>query len=232
MGVELGTGDPADELVPEQTTRPIAAFPLNERRADFKLLIDKESPKRFTSTFKRLKDQTWSLNVEDLREIQFRASNGRVMVTRDVDVKENVRVDYDPPLEFLKPSLAKNQPINGESTMIVRNRKTGSIRDQGTCVYQVTLVGKKQIDTELGKLDVQHIRMTRKIKLNLAQVDITIDQLRHATFGLIRSYTVRQTKALGLFGSTTTEDMVLLKYQAIETNESNSSRRGTEKESE
>ncbi len=198
------------------TTGVLATFPTHARTAAFDVTVNRRAAKSLKSQFEATNDHAWRFTLAGVREIHFQRINGVICVQRDVDHTERVTVDYDPPLRFLSASLQQDAPIEGTSKMTVRNLGAESIRDQGTCQYKVEWKGQKQIETKLGMLDVQHVRMTRKIKLNLAEVDITIDQLRHEKVGLVRGYTVRHTRALGLIGSTSTEDMIKTKVDPVD----------------
>jgi DUF3108-like len=138
-------------------------------------------------------------------------ADGSLLIAADVDFTQAAHVDYDPPLRRLPATLKPGEAYEGESKMVVKHTANGAVRDQGTCAYKVELIESRAVDTPAGRFDAAIVRMTRSIKLNLAQVEVTIVTAYAPGVGVVAEYVDRNTKALGLFTIQSREKLLLSK---------------------
>lgn len=153
-------------------------------------------------------DAGWIWAAEDLRAVQLLPDeDGDIAIAREFEPGEDSDVRYDPALLMLPATLEPNQPATAESRMTVLNAKGDATRAKGTCHVTVELLGRREVEAPAGRFDCVVLRTTRRIKLDLAEVEVEIHSAYAPGTGLIRQTIDRRTRALGLFGGTTREQL-------------------------
>ncbi len=136
----------------------------------------------------------WRLEIEGWRVSELtRAQDGSVLVVRNVDVRERVALDYDPPILLVPSAMAAGLPLEGSSRMRVLDAESGAERDAGDCRWRIELVEPAGAD------GVFELRTTLRIELRLAVADVGIESSYQAGRGLAGERVDRRTRALGLF---------------------------------
>lgn len=171
------------KLIKDPTPGPSAITPVradrlmprNDATGSFEVMVgpNKGKIRPFTRTFK---NNHWIIVEKgDHRGFYRQDSEGRIILDREDDFNEQVQVDYKPGIVILPPVLGDGDALpRGKVQMIVKNLKTGKIRDRGTCTYQVTAVTEKKITTPAGTFRGYVVEQKRHLNLSLAKVDLTI----------------------------------------------------------
>jgi len=187
------------------TIAPIRAeklLPASDAHGAFKVMTGshKGDLRDFTRTFK---DGKWTIMEKgDHRGFYHRGKDGQIILDREDDFEENVRVDYDPGIVVIPAVVGGKDPLpHGKVKMIVKNLKTGHQRDHGTCTYKFTGVQKKRLKTPAGSFDVYVIEQKRHLDLNLANVDVTIHTGYAPGEGTVLDAVWQTMHTLGIFTS-------------------------------
>ena len=161
----------------------------------------------FTWRLTRDADGLWSDTDEGAHTMFVREKDGAILVMREVDNEENVRIEYDPPLELLPAKLETGKPRETRCRMMVFDLSTGAQLEEGECVHVVEYLGRRKVRSAAGEVEVCRTRAVRKMKLKLAQVEVLIEIDAVPGLGKVRSRIERNTKPLGLFSVKTVEEV-------------------------
>jgi len=152
----------------------------------------------------------WKYTLEATRVVWVeRNPGGGMSVPREQDSAEGVDIAYKPALVLLPPSLTINEPFTQTCEMIVTNLKDGAPRDRGTCTITVKLVGQRKVMTPAGEFECAIVESTRVIDLHLAKVDVAVRTAYAPKLGTVAEGLAQTTRALGIIGSTTEEEIRL-----------------------
>lgn len=189
---------------------PVAAltiYPLTPARHTHQHTEGKRKGQTFTWRMTRGPDGTWIDEDEGAHTMVVREKDGAIFVIREEDTEENVRIEYDPPLELLPARLEVGKPRETTCRMTVFDRTTGKEREQGECVHVVEFLGRRGLATAAGEVEVCRTRAVRRMALKLAQVEVVIEIDAAPGQGKLRSRIERNTKPLGLFSVKSVEEV-------------------------
>lgn len=180
------------------------------------LRTHKGKEKRVTFELAKVDAQTWTWAAEDFRVTTLSIDDdGGIRIKSDIEFDEDADARYAPPLPMLPAKLEPDKPVTAESKMTVYDANGKKIKAKGTCRVTIELLGKRSVDTPIGPIECYVIRTTRKIDLDLANVEVVIHNAYAPALGkgkgsgLVRQAFERHTKALGLLGGKTAEELVL-----------------------
>ena len=169
---ELIARDGPIELVTEADKKR-ELLPLKEASGAYLVKVGKKPATEDEYRLEQTDDGLWALTLNDMHVTYFRrAKDGSTTVPREIDLGEHVEVDYQPEIQLLPGSWENGPVIDGTTSMIVKNTKTGLVREKGVCVYRLELVGKQKVHTPAGDFEAFVVRETRHIRLNLAKSDV------------------------------------------------------------
>lgn len=200
---------------PLRATRPISAsqlHPLAARDGRIQIVVDDQTPMAVGYRLEQVGDQPgkWRWVLDGIRTIYLTNNpDGAIAISREDELSEEVSVDYEPALVFLPARMAMGEPFKGVCQMTVRNLKTGSVRDRGSCNYQIELLGTRAAHTPARTSKAHVVQSQRRIELRLAQVQIKSETEFVAHRGWAAERIHRVTEVLGMFASTRTEKLTL-----------------------
>ncbi|QDU33714.1 hypothetical protein KS4_17700 [Poriferisphaera corsica] len=139
--------------------------------------------------------------IDGLRRVYLEwDTQGNLVLKRDDDFKENVRVMYTPGIIVVPVKLEQNEPnITSKSRVQVFNLSDGHPRAAGTINSQLIAIWQSRIETNAGPFDAYIIREKRSLDLDIAQVDLTLDTAYSPGNGEILQMEWRTQKTLDLF---------------------------------
>lgn len=173
-------------------------FPLDARSIEM-LVTSDEDKKNVRYTLSPLPGNRWQERMDDGNEaVLARGDDGSLLLISDDQAMENVTVQYEPPMVILPGHLEMGATLSGESVMTVFERGSSRIRDQGTCRYQITLLGQQTVQTALGDVAVVAVQMEREIHLRMAYVTVTIWSAFAPEFGVVAQDSHQRLRILGL----------------------------------
>lgn len=187
--------------------QPIAAtklFPLSPRQGAFAVRENGKPPRTVPFQLQKHGDY-WILSDPQNRTYLRQADNGDLVIFREDDARQQVRIDYDPAIVMLPARITPTSRPHGQVKMIVHNLSNGKVRDQGTCDYTIAPIGQVRVKTPAGVYETYHLRTTRKINLHLANAEVTLDTSYAPGVGQVAQVVKQHTQALGLFGSDSTQ---------------------------
>jgi hypothetical protein len=200
-----------DEMRPALPTDAATLMPAEPRQAVFQHIAGQAEPTTVPLTIEKTLSGTWQATFTGMSTQVFRRlDDGTIHLEQDIDNEQNARVSYDPPIVWLPGTLRPDTTHEGTTTMTVTNLADGSHRDTGPCTYTVQLVGRQHVPTPVGWFDAVLVRMTRKIDLNLADVNVTIDIAYVPRVGMVAQTVEQKIRALGLFPITKHEQFRLM----------------------
>ncbi len=157
-------------------------------------------------------DDLWRLTLENKAATFFQPDpDGNIMIPCEDDLGENVEMTYTPALKMLPGQWPKGLVVEGDVKMLVKNIKTGGVREKGHCKYRVELLGRQRVSTPAGDFDTYLVRETRHIFLQMAKADSICDTWYVAEKGDVKEHTKERTKVFGLFGGWHVEDCQLVR---------------------
>jgi hypothetical protein len=202
----LPTADTATQPAAPVLTAPLLAF--REESRPYRVTLGPRKGQTLTAALTDQGDGRWRYELENTREVfLIRNDADGTLVTRETDQEEKVEVLYEPALQMLPPEMTPGVPVTNEVKMTVRNLADGKVRDQGTCELTCEYIGTRVVSSLNGDVEAHVIRTTRRIKLNLAQVEVKIENAYLPDVGTIVERFWRDTRALGLFSVKTSEEL-------------------------
>ena len=126
--------------------------------------------------------------------------DGSVVLPREDDLHEKVRVEYDPPLLVLPARLGEGEIKRVTSKVAVTVLETGAPRASGECVSTIAEIHERQIKTPAGTVNAYVVRQVRSMSLSVAKVGVVIDTSYAQVGGLVEQEYWEARKMLGLFG--------------------------------
>ena len=140
-------------------------------------------------------------NVEGLRRVYLEWDRkGNLILKRDDDFQENVRVMYNPGLVVLPAKLKEKEPnIKSVSKMEVFGLTDGNRRAIGTVESNITAMWEAKLPLDNKELDAYIVREKRTINLDVANVQLTLDTAFAPGQGKILQMEWRTQKALDIF---------------------------------
>ncbi len=189
---------------------PVAAidiYPLQAAKQTHHYVDGRRKGQIFTWRFERGTDNTWNDVDEGMHTMVIREKDGAILVVREEDSDEKVRIEYDPPLELLPAKLEVGKPRETKCRMSVYDLATGNLREEGDCVHVVEYLGRQKRRIAAGEVDACRTRAVRRMQLKLAQVEVVIEVAAVPGQGKIWSRIERDTRALGLFSVKSAEEM-------------------------
>lgn len=200
---------PAADTSAELTVDAADLLPLTPRSRTF-IHRSGGDESRWTFTLEPVDDTTFAWTaLEQRRTLLRRGDEGGIVIPEETEWADNSHVQYDPPIPLLPPTLRTGEPVEAEAAMTVLDRASGNRRAAGNVTVSIELLGERQVQTPAGPFDALVIRSQRRIRLDLASVDVTIDAAYAPGIGMVRQTIERRTRALGLFGGTKTETLEL-----------------------
>jgi hypothetical protein len=137
----------------------------------------------------------WVLTVEGLQATYLAINDrGDLVMPREDDFTENARVDYDPALVVVPAGQTRYE---GESRMTVRSLDGEQQRDRGTVEYLVETLGEHRLATPDGEHAAVIVRMSRLLRLSLAQVEVIGVDAYGEQAGPLAEHSERTVRALG-----------------------------------
>ncbi len=194
-------------------TDAVAAADLLPLEAGKATYVRKRDGKESRVTFTLAQaDKGWQWEAEDVRSTTL-VGGGKdgIAIARDIEFDEDADVRYDPPIPMLPARLEQGKAVTAKSRMTVYDASGKSTRAKGNCSVRIDLLGKRSIDTPAGAIDCYIVRTRREIRLDLASVDVVIHSAYAPDKGLVHQAVERHTKALGLFGGKSSDELVLAK---------------------
>lgn len=160
----------------------------------------KGSSYTFTRTFK---DKHWVVDRKGHYIGYYHIdAKGQVVLDREDDLEEGVRVDYTPGIVVLPGKLTDKPPYpKGTVKMKVSYLKSGKERTQGSCSYTIDSIKKVNLKTPAGTFETYLVRSSRKLNLSLAKVHLVIVQGYSPDKGLVLEEVWQKMRAVGIFGS-------------------------------
>lgn len=200
---------PADgPLEPVKDLKALKEFvPFQSRSGAFMLKVGKKPDREIDFHFDAEQNDLWAYTLADKHVTYYKAGkDGGIVIPRELDSNEHVEITYTPAFQMLPANWADSPVYDGTCTMVVKNSKTGLVREKGTCVYRVELLGKQKIHTPAGDFEACLVRETRHIRLNLAKSDVMSLTWYVPGQGEVADHTETTTKALGIIGGKTVEE--------------------------
>jgi len=209
---EVPTADGDGPMESVETSQANDLIPFVLRQGACVVKIGKKSAREVDYQFEALEDGRWKSTVEGVHIVYLqRGERGETLLPREDDLLENVIVTYSPALPVLPAEWGDDRAVEGAVDMVIKNAKTGLVREKGTCSYRVELVGKQRIKTPDGEFDTIVVRETRHIRLKLAKSDVTVVNWYVPGKGEVAEHVTESTKALGILGGKKESDMRLSK---------------------
>ncbi|MEX0775179.1 MAG: hypothetical protein WD042_05635 [Phycisphaeraceae bacterium] len=144
----------------------------------------------------------WTIRVQDKCVTYFVPSPQGLLIAREDDIKENVRVDYEPALLALPTGLSADKPYEGRAKVRIVNLTTGVQREEGDVTYRVELLGVQEVKTPAGTFRATLLRTTRHMDLALADVKVVITTAFDSELGEVAERVEQTTTALEVFETT------------------------------
>lgn len=188
----------------QQAQGPVAAtqvFPLAARSHQLVLSRPDREDKKLAVTVEK-QGAFWVMTIAG-RSSMFiqKAATGDLVVMRETDLRENVRIEYQPGVVLLPAELAAGVTRQGEAHMTVYNLGTDQQREQGTCKYQIDVIGLQQVETAASPVDAWLVRTQRDMDLSLADAHVTLETAYAPQLGQVYERAHIRTVALGLFAN-------------------------------
>ena len=200
-------GEPVDEPA---EVRAEELMPLTGRSAVF--AVDPDNP-AVGAVEVHLEQQPahWRIRVGGLYETHLlREADGALRARTEIDHEENVRVEYDPPILLLPEVLRVGEPVTDRTHMVIRNRRTGAVRQQGPCKVTVELVHRREVRTPAGTMQAWVVRTVREADLGLADFRVVITEAYVPQRGLVAKHTDRVVRLLRAVPQRTVEHLLLM----------------------
>jgi hypothetical protein len=197
------------DYTPADTVAAKDLLALEPGKATYERTVNGRSS-RVTVELTEGKDKTWTSQTEKVRTTTLVVDDGAIAVVRDIERDDDADVRYEPAILMLPAKLEQGKPVTAEAKMTVHDGDGDGIKARGTCRVKIELLGMRSVTTPAGEFECHVIRTTRTIRLDLAHVDVVIHAAYSPEHGLVRERIERHTKALGLFGGKSSEEMVLI----------------------
>ena len=156
----------------------------------------------------RPQDSHWLSELPGVRETVFEVRDGTQYVLSEREFSESVATAYAPPLLLLPAHLEMDKPVTGESHVTVTTLD-GKPRDSGQVRYTIRLLGRQQLQTPSGSVEVYVIQADRHMKLKLAEANVQIISQYEPGKGLVGQKVHRQTRVLGLLPGRKDEQLTI-----------------------
>ena len=174
-------------------------MPLAPRRGVYLVMEGPEKGRQVPWTFEHDGDR-WILTQQGLVRHELRRDHdGNLLIDREIDLRENRRIDYLSPVTLLPATVDDHTSLSGSTRVIVSNTRATSVTYRGVCDWQLHALGVGSLDTPAGIVPVYRLRATREIRLTLAQIEMTIDFEYARGQGMISTGVDQVIRALGLF---------------------------------
>ncbi|QQE11777.1 hypothetical protein JD969_20230 [Planctomycetota bacterium] len=188
------------KLPPLMRTTARALMPAQNIKGTYTADEGKNKGKSFQFTYE-MTPNGLILNIEGLRRVYFEwDSQGNLILKRDDDFQENVRVMYNPGLVILPAKLEEREPkIKGVSKVEVFGLTNGNRRAVGTVSNEITAIWQSQIPLNNQEIKAYIIREKRMLDLDIAKVQLTLDTAFAPGKGELLQMEWRTQKALDIF---------------------------------
>ena len=197
---ELATHDGPLELVSEADKR-LELYPLKESSGAYWVKSGRKPEGEVAYRLEMGDDGQWSMTLNDMHMTYLRRrKDGATMVPREDDLGEHIEIDYEPVMQLVPGTWENGPVVEGTATMTVKNIRTGLVREKGTCVYRIELVGKQKVHTPAGDFEALVVRQTRHIRLSLAKSDVVMTSWYAPGRGAVAEHIETTTKAFGFIG--------------------------------
>ncbi len=157
------------------------------------------------------KQQRWHIRVGGLYETHLiRESDGSRRAEAELDFEQDVRVEYDPPILVLPAELRIGEPVKDETHMVIRDRRTGRVRQQGPCEVTIELKEFRTVTTPAGPREAWVVKTTRKADLGAADFRVVITEAYVPDAGLVAKHTDRLVRIFGAIPQREVEHLLLM----------------------
>ncbi|WP_432800108.1 hypothetical protein [Poriferisphaera sp. WC338] len=202
-GIETGSAEEgkAKAAIPmpfrEITARKL--MPNKSTKGSYTEAANEQKGKVYAYSYEKTADGL-ILTIEGVRRSYYRwAKDGALWTYRDDDLKENVRVTYDPGILILPKELKKKPEVKGEAKVEVYSLSSGEKRASGSMKYEVVAIWESKLDLPAGTFDCYIVREKRDLNLDLAMVTVTLDTGYAAGIGEVMQAEWQSQKTLDLF---------------------------------
>jgi hypothetical protein len=142
----------------------------------------------------------WVFSIEEQGRVYMHLEpDGSLAISREDDLLEQVRVEYEPAIIVLPAHVGRDELPSGQVQMTVWSLKTDQKQAEGLCDYQVTHIWASTLKSSTGALATYNIRQKRQIDLKIVQVELTLDSSFAAGMGYVAGADWRVERALGLW---------------------------------
>ncbi len=205
--------DPANAEADRDVPRRVDADtlqPLNDRVVRFTDDPDAPDDGALDVELER-KQQRWHIRVGGLYETHLiREADGTRRAEAELDFEQNVRVEYDPPILVLPAELRIGEPVKDETHMVIRDRRTGRVRQQGPCEVTIELKEFRTVTTPAGPREAWVVKTTRKADLGVADFRVIITEAYVPDAGLVAKHTDRLVRIFGAIPQREVEHLLLM----------------------
>ena len=193
--------------------KPITAselMPAQNQKGEYRTEEGKNNGKTFPFTYEKT-PKGYILTINGLRRVYYEwNSNHDLILKRDDDFQENVRVVYNPGLTILPANIDKNEPnVSSTSQVNVYNLTNGHRRAFGKVSNRLSAIWQSQVSLDSQKVGVYIVREERALDLDMAMVKVTLDTAYAPTHGEVLQMEWRTQKALNLFIENSKYKMIL-----------------------
>ena len=186
-------------------------FPLTKHTGTLRRTLDANPPQNLIYRLDHVSQNQWVLQIEGVRTTYLQQTrDGSILITREDEFTDAVTVTYNPPLIVLPAKLIMQNPVRGKSKMTVNSLKDGSQRGQGSCEYQVRLMGTRPVTTQSDTYDTYVVQTHRRIKLNVASASVKTQTSYAPQHGWLGEKIIKITQPLNLFKVKQTESLAVI----------------------
>ena len=186
----------------EQIAQAVAAtqvFPLRRRSYELILSTPEHEDRPLNVTVTK-QGEFWVMTIAE-RSSMFiqQLPTGDLAIMRETDLRENVRIEYQPAIVLLPAKLAAGVTRQGQVQMTVYNLDTGQQRAKGTSHYQINVAGLQPVETANGPINAWVVHTRRDMDLSFADAHVTLETAYAPMLGQVYEQAQVRTVTLGLF---------------------------------
>ncbi|MCC5830620.1 MAG: hypothetical protein JJU36_14330 [Phycisphaeraceae bacterium] len=152
---------------------------------------------------------TYRARVGDRYESVLRVDDsGDLVAVVEIDRQENARVAYEPAIPVLLARMKVGEVVEGEVRMTIRDLRRGTVRQRGTCRWELELLGETVVATPAGVMEAWIVRTRRTADFGAAGFELVQHEAYVPGLGRVASHSVRRIRVLATWLGPRTEELL------------------------